>query len=525
MPAWWDVLGVAEDAEALAIRTAYRTLAREMHPDAASGSVADFQRLQAAYAAADAPPTEPIVDRLRSVIAEAIAAVFDEAGCFVAHEEAARPRVFAAEAGRKGRRLQEANGAPFDYYSPSALSLYRALRGGAQGGDEDRAPCPFASAAALARAIAAALPLRAYRDVQHCTSMPPGFVNLTLAHRSLTVAGRKVQCPICGDMCGIGRGIRQHLQSARHALSGEPLQAAVVHAAAAAKALPSPYAGETGADAAPDRSRSPSRGGATVDDGGCGLHLGLIAARDGDLDALCAAVRSADPVWDPSTHVDRNGSCALHYAAGAGHVHLCAYLLDECAVDVNQRVTRGRRDGRTALHWACRNGHCDAAKWLVERGAELVGTKDGTTPFHWAVWQGHRAVCKWIVESFGSERARATNAFGCNAFHWAALQNDVPMARFLLYECGVDPMKRNNQGHSSIHKAAWRGAAEIARWLYEENSVPITAFAEPDVRGYRPSDIARLAGHSELATWFLARERESGEGGETEETTSDSFVC
>ncbi len=45
---WWDVLGVTPDADELAIRNAYRALARTHHPDA-GGDPAEFRRLQDAY--------------------------------------------------------------------------------------------------------------------------------------------------------------------------------------------------------------------------------------------------------------------------------------------------------------------------------------------------------------------------------------------------------------------------------------------------------------------------------------------
>ncbi len=50
---WWDVLGVQPDADAQAIRNAYRALARIHHPDD-GGDAADFRRLQEAYRAAQA---------------------------------------------------------------------------------------------------------------------------------------------------------------------------------------------------------------------------------------------------------------------------------------------------------------------------------------------------------------------------------------------------------------------------------------------------------------------------------------
>jgi len=46
--AWWDVLGVQQDAGEVEIRNAFRALARVHHPDAGGDAVA-FQRLRMAY--------------------------------------------------------------------------------------------------------------------------------------------------------------------------------------------------------------------------------------------------------------------------------------------------------------------------------------------------------------------------------------------------------------------------------------------------------------------------------------------
>ena len=46
---------------------------------------------------------------------------------------------------------------------------------------------------------------------------------------------------------------------------------------------------------------------------------GLLAAREGDLEGIRELVRSG---WDPCSSVDALGSCALHWAAGNGHLEV-----------------------------------------------------------------------------------------------------------------------------------------------------------------------------------------------------------
>ncbi len=45
---WWEVLGVARDADRKAIANAFRALARVHHPDH-GGDPADFRRVRKAY--------------------------------------------------------------------------------------------------------------------------------------------------------------------------------------------------------------------------------------------------------------------------------------------------------------------------------------------------------------------------------------------------------------------------------------------------------------------------------------------
>ena len=568
-------------------RAAYLQRLREVHPDR-GGSVEALSELQDAYATAAAGASDAVEleeaeeQTLRRLLAAAFRRVLDEAGVFVAHEEASRPRVRRVEPGLRSRGAQETNGAPFDYFSPSALSVYRALQaapvrgkkddeeeakkkdGAARRDQEQQPEAPFPSALAFASAVVASFPPEAYSTLQFIRAARPGFINMTLAHRLIvgepTAAGRpnRVCCPICGGAFGAGRGLRMHLTSKRHGLRGEPLQEAIraVEASQGSgeAALPPPIAGPLGAPAPAATASAAAAAGAA---GGSrhrdaytlegDLDPGLLACKLGDLVRLKECVggaqggsaaaaggggggggtssstttttsttsrrssssnsgSSVNAGWDASAVVDKNGSHALHYAAGGGHDEVCRYLVEELGVDVNQRVTAGRRDGRTALAWAARNGHLRTVKWLVAHGAVPSPTKDGTTPFHWAAWQSHLHVCRWLMEKFGDDVAVAANAFGCNAMHWTALSGDVEACRW-LHSVGVDPRKRNTQGHTPVHKAAWRGQLAVLEWMSDAAAddgvgLPSAAFGEVDDGGYSPADIARLAGFDEVKSWL-----------------------
>lgn len=54
--------------------------------------------------------------------------------------------------------------------------------------------------------------------------------------------------------------------------------------------------------------------------------------------------------------VDRHGSNVLHWAAGAGHLHVCRWFVIEVNGDSSHVQPES---GRNALHWAARHGHVE----------------------------------------------------------------------------------------------------------------------------------------------------------------------
>ena len=185
----------------------------------------------------------------------------------------------------------------------------------------------------------------------------------------------KLLCTVCGAFSASEKGLRHHQQIV-HGNSYEEskdfaglakhqqLAAVVANNPVVALAL---QRARQNAEAEAARARAAR----------AALDPGLAAARDGDLVSLRALVSEG---WDAATP-DRYGSCALQWAAGAGHLAVVRWLVEDCGLD--PRTTVQPKDGRNALHWACRNGKLQVCRWLVEHGGvdPSAPTKDGTSPY------------------------------------------------------------------------------------------------------------------------------------------------
>lgn len=223
------------------------------------------------------------------------------------------------------------------------------------------------------------------------------------------------------------------------------------------------------------------------------VHPGLVAARGGELDVLRKMVDSG--TCDPAATCDRHGSTALMYAAGGGHVSVCAYLIETCGVD----AAYAQPDGRTAFMWAARNGHIAVCEYLLAEagpGIAHAATRDGTTALHWACWQGHIAMCEWLLD-VGGVNLHALNSYGCNASQWAAQAGDVRMLSWLAQR-GLDLKIVNRNGHSALHKAAVKGHATACDWLLTHAGLGAAHMA-PDGDGNTPQRMAAAEGFHDVA--------------------------
>lgn len=184
---------------------------------------------------------------------------------------------------------------------------------------------------------------------------------------------------------------------------------------------------------------------------------GSASARDGEgISALTHAVYRDRPDMVEILLAARP-SIDLFEAAAIGDVARLGKLLERDP----EAVSSWSRDGFTPLHLAAFFGHEDAARFLVERGADpsvVSHSPLGVAPLHSAAAGDHGAVARLLVEAGADVNARQRG--GWVPLHSAASHGDADLVRFLL-ERGADPDARNDEGKSAADVAREKGHPDI----------------------------------------------------------------
>ncbi len=146
----------------------------------------------------------------------------------------------------------------------------------------------------------------------------------------------------------------------------------------------------------------------------------------------------------------------------------------------------------TALHWTVLTGNADAARILIEAGADVNTHARGeaTTALHVAAQTGSVEVAAVLIEAGAETEAR--DARGITPLHLAAGNDRVSMAALLL-DAGADISARAKSGSTPLHWAAFSNASD---------TIELLARSGVDIDVKLPSGITPL--------FFAAREAQVG---------------
>ena len=163
---------------------------------------------------------------------------------------------------------------------------------------------------------------------------------------------------------------------------------------------------------------------------------------------------------------------SLHYAALWGFDFIVEFLIIERSQDVHSRRFP---NNATPLHLASKYGHVNAARMLIEHGADVAAqNKDGETPLHLASQEGQVEVTDMLTER--GANVMAQNNHGLTPLHLASVLGQVQVALKLI-ERGADVTVQDKDGDTPLHQAStpyWsrpsQKYAEVTRILLDHGA-------------------------------------------------------
>jgi len=193
-------------------------------------------------------------------------------------------------------------------------------------------------------------------------------------------------------------------------------------------------------------------------DANAGNYLGvtplILATRNRNTAMVTALLNAgADPnqaMW--------SGETVLMTAARTGVVEIISLLLDHGA-NIN---TREPRRGHGALMWAISFGHPDAARLLIERGADISARTMKLTE--------KEAYTPMLMEGYGG-KVEGIAQGGYTALMFAARAGDIVTARILLDRGAAINDVSVEDGTALVIASAW-GHEDLAMQLLEQGADP-----------------------------------------------------
>ena len=151
----------------------------------------------------------------------------------------------------------------------------------------------------------------------------------------------------------------------------------------------------------------------------------------------------------------------LIYAAQDNDTNRIDSILKSRIVNINARSYHGY----TALMWASEYGNLEAAKLLIENGAD-VNAKDkyGDTAL---IEAGHLEVVKLLIENGADVNAK--NEDGKTALMRASREGHLEVVKYLI-ENGADVNAKSNNGWTALMRASYNGHLEVVKYLIENGA-------------------------------------------------------
>ena len=188
----------------------------------------------------------------------------------------------------------------------------------------------------------------------------------------------------------------------------------------------------------------------------------LVACKAGRLEMMRKLVEGgadvmARDMWEMNV---------LYVACRSGDVGVVRYLLGLGVFDVKAKDS----EGQTPLHYACGYGHLDAARVLVEEGADVdVEGEDLDSPLSRACSDGNIGLVRMLVDAGSGSGAGKEGGVWAEGLGAAAGRGHVDVVRELL-GLGVAVDGVDEYGETVLSLASRNGRVDVVRALVEEGA-------------------------------------------------------
>ncbi|MCW3051418.1 MAG: hypothetical protein JWN14_588 [Chthonomonadales bacterium] len=195
------------------------------------------------------------------------------------------------------------------------------------------------------------------------------------------------------------------------------------------------------------------------------------------------------------------GADPIHDAASNGDIVSLRRILKEMPDAVNARLP----SGATALLWAAIRGQAEAAKTLVEAGADVnLGQGDDWTPLHAAVCDGndaaHVEITRLLLEHGAKPNVRRQD--GWTPLHAAASKGNTATMQILL-DKHADVEAADNRGKTPLTLAVEQKQLEAIKLLIANGANPSAL----DKEAKTPISRALEQGSMQAVAFLLAKVR------------------
>jgi uncharacterized protein len=177
---------------------------------------------------------------------------------------------------------------------------------------------------------------------------------------------------------------------------------------------------------------------------------------------------------------------------GVSALMLARYRFDRAVTDVLLAA-----DPDLDVFEAATLGYVDRLRERLEadRGAVSAFSTDGFTALHFAAFFGKAEAAKMLLENGAGVEVYTRNPFANQPLHAAAAGRHLEVSRVLIAG-GADVNATQHGGFTPLHEAAQHGDVEMTELFL---SAGADRAAKTDA-GETPADLARTAGHADLAS-------------------------